>query len=179
LGGKKVGIKQMDFKAHAIYSLQRSRWIISELIESLQNDDDWFFQANPKTNHALWIVGHLGLADNMFASRFRPDTADKPDGWDELFWFGSEIQSREAYPAIDAVRQYFASRRENLISVIESLTEDDLSGPAPSPEERSPIAGAPNIGHLLVFAAQHEFMHTGQFTIIHRALGNPPLFAPN
>ena len=166
----------MDQKAHIGYMLGRSRWMTEQLLESFKTDDDWFYQPHPQANFALWIVAHLGLADNAFASRFRPDRGSKPDGWDELFWFGSELKDdRSAYPSPAEVLAYFKERREVLLSVVEELTEDELNAEAPGPDERSPIAGAPNLGHLLMFAAYHEGVHTGQLTVAHRGLGHKPI----
>jgi hypothetical protein len=149
------------------------------LIAALKSDDDWFYQAHPVANHPLWIVGHLALADNLFASKFRPDTGHKPEGWDELFWFGSEISDdRQKYPPPQDVVAYFRERRENLLRVLDELSDTELAAPAPSAEERSPIAGAPDMGQLFLFAAYHEGMHSGQFTVAHRGLGNSPLLHP-
>lgn len=168
----------MDLKAHAKYSLERARWMTEQMIESFKTADDWFYQSHPKANHAMWIVGHLGLADNMFLSRFQEELANKPDGWDDLFWFGSELKDRSAYPASDEVLSYFRVRRETLMKVVAGVTDEQLSAPAPGPDEMSPIAGAPCIGHILLFAAYHEGMHCGQLTVAHRGIGNDPLFAP-
>ena len=170
----------MDLKEHAKYALQRARWITEQLLESFQTEDDWFYQCHPTANHAMWIVGHLGLADNSFTSRFREQLADKPAGWDELFWFGSELQSdRGVYPSSDEVLTYFRNRRETLLSTIDDLTDDELQAPAPPAGEMHPVAGAPCIGHILLFAASHEWMHSGQLTVARRGLGHTPLFAPS
>ena len=73
----------MDLREHAKYGLMRTRWLTNTVMESLQSEDDWFYQIGPKSNHAIWICGHLGLADNMFLSRFFEDRATKPDGWSQ------------------------------------------------------------------------------------------------
>jgi uncharacterized damage-inducible protein DinB len=167
----------MDFKAHATHLLGLSRRITEGVIAALKSEDDWFFQAHPTANFPLWIVGHLALADNMFVSRFRPQLATKPEGWDELFWFGSQHKSeRSTYPPPEVVVAYFRERRQTLLKVLADVTEDELNGPAPPAGQRSPIAGAPCIGHLFLFAAAHESLHGGQLTIAHRGLGHPPLF---
>ena len=167
----------MDIKAHARKSLETSRWLMESIIETLK-DDDWFYQAHDKANHPLWIIGHLALADNMFGSQFREDKASKPDGWDDLFWFGSELKERSAYPAVDEVLAYFRDRREMFLAVLDDVTEEELAAPAPPEGAGSPIAGAPCIGHLFLFAGVHEAVHFGQLTVAHRGLGNPPLFTP-
>ena len=169
----------MDLKAHAKYALESSRRLIEGALADFKTREDWLHQSHPKANHAMWIVAHLGLADNMFASRFRPDVASKPDGWDDLFWFGSQLQEDASlYPPEAEVLAYFRDRREVLLKVLDELTEDELAGPAPGPDERSPLAGAPCIGHAFIFIAYHEGIHTGQLTVAHRGLGRPPMFGP-
>lgn len=168
----------MNFKAHALNSLNTARRMTETVLEQFKNDDDFFYQTHPNANHALWVIGHLALADNMFASKFRPETENKPDGWDDLFWFGSQIKDKAEYPSPREVLVYMKERRENLLNVIEQLSDEELAAAAPSPEERSPIAGAPNIGQLFLFAAYHEGIHFGQLTVCHRGLGNQPVYQP-
>ena len=169
----------MEFKTQARYALETSRWFTERILENFTEDDHWFYQVHPRANHALWIVAHLGLADNMFASRFREDQASKPEGWDELFWFGSELKDdRSAYPSADDVLAYFRERREVLLDVLDNVTYEELSAEGPPKDAPSPIAGAPSIGHLFLFCARHESIHAGQLTVAHRGLGNAPMFAP-
>ena len=151
----------------------------TSLLEDFGPKSDWLQQSHPGTNHALWITGHLALADNLFASKFRPEVDHKPDGWEELFWFGSQVTGEtDRYPEPEAVRQYFDGRREILISVLKELSLAELSQPPPPAHARSPIAGAPNIGQAFFFIAYHEGMHSGQLSVIRRGLGHQPLYRP-
>jgi hypothetical protein len=59
--------------------------------------------------------------------------------------------------------------------VLDEVSDKELRGPAPAAGERSPLAGAPSIGHGFIFVAFHEGMHSGQLTVAHRALGNAPV----
>lgn len=161
---------------HARYGLMFSRRLTEGLLACFKTRQDWLFQVHPKANHAMWIAGHLGLADNGIIKRFRPDAASKLEGWDAIFWFGSQVSAESSrYPAEAEVLEYFRERRAKLLAVLEELTDAELAAPAPAAGERSPIAGAPNIGQLFLFAATHEGMHAGQLTVAHRALGHPPL----
>ncbi len=165
-----------DLKAHAKHLLNRARSITNTMLESFETREHWLYQVHPGANHAYWIVAHLALADNLFATTFAPGTGHKPDGWDELFWVGSQVRSDGAgYPSLEELKSYFADRRQNLLAVIEDVTDEQLAAPAPEPGARSPIAGAPNMGQLLLFAPQHEFLHTGQLSVTRRALGHTPL----
>ena len=147
----------MNLREHAKSMLKRSRGLLESIIESFHSEDDWFYQAHPKSNHALWIVAHIGLADDSFISKFRPDWKNRPDGWDELFWFGSELSADTGiYPSSDEVLAYTKERRETLLKLIDAVSDEELNADAPAATERSPIAGAPCVGHWFLFAAFHE-----------------------
>lgn len=167
----------MDFKAHAKQALGTSRGLIEGVLEAFKTPADWLYQSHPKANHATWIIGHLGLADNAFIGNFREDLKQKPDGWDDFFWFGSELRAdTSVYPGSEELLGYFRERRETLLKVLDECTDEQLNAPAPT--EGSPIAGAPNIGHYFLFAAVHEGVHFGQLSVAHRGLGNGPMITP-
>ena len=169
----------MDLRENAKYALEHQRSFTEQILSAFTTRDHWLFQTHPKANHAMWIVGHLGLADNMFISRFREEVVEKPAGWDDLFWFGSELKTDQSvYPAHQEVFAYFQDRRRTLLKVLEDVSETELAAPAPAADEPSPIAGAPCMGHLFLFASRHEAIHAGQLTICHRGLGNDPLYTP-
>lgn len=166
----------MELRDHARHLLQFSRKFTEGLLASFKTPEDWVFQIHPKVNHAMWITGHLGLVDNSFIFRFRPDRGRKPEAWDQLFGFGSQPQPRvDVYPPVAEVQSYFRERREALLAVLDEMSEEELRAPAPAPGERSPIAGAPSIGHGFIFVAYHEGLHSGQLTVAHRALGHAPV----
>lgn len=169
----------MDLKAHAFSSLKLARRLTSAMLADFNTLTDWIYQAHPDANHALWIIGHLGMADNAFISKFRPKLAEEPDGWKDIFWFGSQPNPNiKKYPPIDEVLEYFDGRRVVLLEVLEDLSMDELSAPAPPAEAQSPLAGAPNIGQVFFFIAYHEGMHSGQLSIARRGLGHSPLYQP-
>ena len=122
-------------------------------------------------------MGHLGLADNAFISKFRPRLSDEPEGWKDKFWLGSEpVADAKFYPPIDETLEYFDQRREQLLAVLSDLSLEELAEPAPPADSPSPIAGAPNIGQVFFFIAYHEGMHCGQLSIARRGLGYEPLY---
>lgn len=166
----------MELRNHAKFALDAARRLTESVLEAFVSRDDWLFQVDPHVNHAMWITGHLGLADNAFAAKYRPDGSKKPAGWEALFWFGSDLRPADAYPEVEEVRAYFQDRRRHLLSVLEEVSDDELAAPAPT--ENSPIAGAPCLGHIFLFAAYHEGIHCGQLTAAHRGLGNRPLYQP-
>lgn len=166
----------MPIKENILYSLDQSRKMLEGLIDSMNSREDWLHQAHPSANHPLWVVGHLGLADNMFLKRLDPDAGDDRD-WDDVFWFGSEIHSESAkYPETNEVVDYCRERREKLLKKIESLPDDFFDSPTP---DEGMFADAPNMAQMLLFISYHEGIHSGQFTIAHRGLGHEPMYKPN
>lgn len=166
----------MEIRDHARHALAFSRRLTSGLLASFKKPEDWVFQIHPKANHALWIAAHIALADNSFIGRFRPDQANKPQGWDELFWQSSEPKTDATlYPPADQVLAYFHERRLTLLQLIDEATDEQLSAPAPPAGAKSTLAGAPNIAHSFIFISQHEALHAGQLTVAHRALGHAPI----
>lgn len=166
----------MEPRDHARHALTFARRMSEQLLASLKTPDDWVYQVHPKANHALWIAAHVALADNSFIGKFRPALAHKPGGWDELFWSKSQpTNDVSRYPNSEEVLAYYRERRETLLRVLDELSDAELQASAPPEGARSPLAGAPNMGHAFIFAAQHELMHAGQLTVAHRALGHAPL----
>ncbi len=169
----------MDLKSHAKSSLISARRLTKSMLADFNTLHDWFFQTHENANHALWIVGHLGLADNAFAAKFRPRISREPDGWRDLFWFGSQpTHNPKEYPPVDEVLDYFDDRRDVLLATLDDLSLTELEQPAPPAGTQSPIAGAPNIGQVFFFIAHHEGMHAGQLSVARRGLGHNPLFQP-
>lgn len=169
----------MNIKAHAISSLKLSRQLTKNMLADFNTLNDWFYQPHENSNHALWIAGHLGLADNAFASKFRPKVGKEVDGWKDVFWLGSQPTSNpKDYPPIDEVLDYFEDRREVLLNVLNEVSLDELMKPAPPEGSGSPIAGAPNIAQVFFFIASHESVHCGQLSVCRRGLGHSPLIQP-
>lgn len=166
----------MSIKANIIFSLNQSRRMLEGLIDAMKSPSDWTYQACPNANHALWVVGHLGLADNMFLSRIDESAGNKPEGWDELFWFGSEVHAEaDKYPSPEEAVAYCRERRETLLAKIGTLPEEFFGQPTP---DEGMFADAPNMASMLLFIPYHEGIHTGQFTIAHRGLGHEPMYKP-
>lgn len=166
----------MSIKANVVYSLNQARKMTESLIERLESPSDWLAQPCDKANHPLWVIGHLALADNMFAASMSGGEKSFPKGWSELFWFGSEVHSEASkYPPAEEVLKYFREQRERLLEVLDGLSDEFLAGPTP---DDGMFEDAPNMAQMLIFASFHEGIHFGQFTVAHRSLGHSPLFQP-
>ncbi len=162
----------MSVKEQFKAGLDFSRNYTSGLFANFETDDEWVFQVHPKANHALWCLGHIAYADNFFISLIDAEKAKANKFFSEVFGKGSEpVSDISKYPALEEVMAFFNERRETLLSVIDSLSEEDFD---------KAIEGEigdrfPTVGAVCSTAIWHETLHAGQASIAHRGLNKSPV----
>jgi uncharacterized damage-inducible protein DinB len=162
----------MSIKQRLKAQLKQARNYSEGLLASFHTPEQWTHQVHPRANHALWFAGHMGVVDNFLISVIDRERAQPREGFQETFGMGSQPTSDPAkYPAPEEVLAYMRDRRQALLALLESLTEEDLSNPTPT----GTPAFLPDYGSLFQLAAWHEGLHSGQVSVAHRALGNPPI----
>ena len=57
-------------------------------------------------------------------------------------------------------------------AIVDGLSDEELEKPMPEKFQRF----GPDVAHLFAFLPSHWTMHAGQWAIIRRKLGKPPLF---
>ena len=163
----------MSMKEQFQAGLQFSRSYTTGLFDKFESANEWVYQAHATANHALWCLGHIAIADNFFTSLIAPEKAMVPDGYSEAFGKGSEpVNDASQYPAPEEVKQFFNDRRETLLAVLDSMTEEDFAKPTPGEAANT----FPTFGAVFGAAIWHETLHAGQTSIAHRGLNKSPLF---
>lgn len=162
----------MSHKQRLEQQLTRARQFSEKLLAAFQTPDCWVHQVHPRANHPLWFAGHMGVVDNFMISLVAPQRVAPRPEFQERFGVGSQPSGNLAdYPPVDEVLAYMRERRATLLDILDGLSDDDLNRPTPK--------GAPDFlsdfGAVFQAAAWHEGLHTGQVSVVHRALGNPPL----
>ena len=156
----------------AAAQLKGSRQFLLGLIETLSNDQ-LMTRAGGVGNHAIWIMGHIAFADDLFVSEFRGEPSCLPEGHVEQFGQGSVPNERLSdYPSRDEMMERLATSRDRAIQWVESLDGDAVWQEAP--ESIRPIS--PNAIDSAFTLAQHEFLHAGQLATVRSSLGMKPLF---
>jgi hypothetical protein len=163
----------MSLKERLKRQLIAARQSSEGLLADFKTPEQWVKQVHDGCNHALWFAGHMGISDNFFISVVAPDQALKQSGMETSFGMGSQPTNRITdYPAVASVLGFMRERREKLLSVLESMTDDDLARPTP--------AGTPDflsdVASVFEMAVWHEGMHSGQLSVTRRALGFKPRF---
>lgn len=162
----------MSLKQCLLRGMIGARKFSEEMLAQFKTTEQWLHQVHPNANHALWFAGHMGVIDNFFLSIVAPEKARDEPGFRDMFGMGSQPTGRaEAYPPVDDVLAYMRDRRQTLLSALEAMSDEDLNRPTP--------AGTPdflsNFASVFETAVWHEGLHSGQVSLAHRALGNPPL----
>lgn len=133
------------------------------------SDEDWMRRPHPACNHLNWQVGHLIHSEHEmmqgisampplptgFADRYRKETQTSSRAAD----FCRKVELLAAQKA----------QRAGTLAILDRITEADLDKP-------TGIDYAPSVGALLALIPAHWLMHAGQWVIVRRELGRPPLF---
>jgi hypothetical protein len=154
------------------HGLTSARKFSEGMLKNFHTPEQWLHQIHPKANHALWFAGHMGVTDNFFLSIVAPDKVRDEPGFSEKFGMGSHPTGNAAdYPPVEQVLGYMRDRRQTLLAALAAMNEEDLNQPTPqgTPDFLS------NIASVFETAIWHEGLHSGQVSMVHRALGNPPL----
>ncbi len=156
----------------AVTQLKGSRKFFHKLIGTL-DDSQLLVRAGGKGNHALWIMGHLALADDVFVSAFREEPSCLPEEHGKLFAPGTApLDDTAAYPNRQELLQRLATARVRMLAWVKTLEGDAAWQPTPEPLAKI----APDAISTAYTMVKHESIHTGQVTCIRASLGLPPLF---
>jgi uncharacterized damage-inducible protein DinB len=154
--------------------LTGARRMTERLLADFHTPEQWTKQVATQCNHALWFVGHMAHTDNFMISILDPAQSKKADGFAERFGTGSIPTPNPAdYPPSDEVVSVMRERREKLLSILKTLSEEDLAKPTPkgTPEF------IPDYASIFETVVWHEGLHSGQLTVLRKVLGLPPVMA--
>jgi hypothetical protein len=131
-------------------------------------DKELLHRPDPKCNHINWQVGHLISSEHQMIEAVAPNSmpALPADFAEKYADDGSQFCCKEELLAA------FHQQRAATLAVLEKCQDADLDKPSPE----SMQAYAPNVGAAFSMQGSHWLMHVGQWAVIRRQLGRPPLF---
>lgn len=162
----------MSTKDCLTHQLTAARKMTERLLADFHTPQQWTKQVASQCNHALWFAGHMAHTDNFMISILDPSQAQKVVGFAERFGTGSVPTPKpEDYPPPDEVVSVMRERREKLLSLLSTMSDDDLAKPTPkgTPEF------IPDYAAIFGTVVWHEGLHSGQLTVLRRVLGLPPV----
>lgn len=163
----------MSISAHIRSSLELPDMVVRMYLEDL-TDDDLFVRPLDGMNHLAWQLGHLISGENFHVSQVCPGSMPPlPDGFSDRH---TKETASEDDPSRFLTRQDYlqlmAEQRSGTLAALDSLTDEQLQQPSPE----SIRYFGPTVGSVFAGESAHWMMHAGQWAVVRRKLGKPPLF---
>jgi hypothetical protein len=163
----------MDSRQALKTSIVGGQNIVEAYLDDL-TDADLLVRPVPGTNHIAWQLGHLIASEHDMMEQIRPASMPPlPGGFSEKH--KKEAAKSDDPKAFFTKAQYLDAmkqQRTGTLAVLEKLSDAELDQPAP---ER--LRGfLKSVGAVFSMQGTHWMMHAGQWAIIRRKLGRPPLF---
>jgi hypothetical protein len=138
------------------------------------SDADLMVRPIPGTNHIAWQLGHLIAAEHGMLEGVSPGSMPKlPAGFGEKH--SKETAASDNPKDFLTKAEYLTlakEQRAGTYAILDKLGDDDLDKPGPEAMR----SYCPTIGSIFTMQGTHWMMHAGQWPIIRRKLGKPPLF---
>ena len=137
-------------------------------------DEEMMQRPHPDCNHIKWQFGHLIASENQIINGVLPGSMpDLPQGFaDRYSKETSTSDDASSFDSKEDLLKLYQQQREAALSKLESLSDDDLSAEGPEAMK----SYAPTVGAAFDLLGGHWLMHAGQWAVIRRQLGRPPLF---
>lgn len=160
----------MNAKDAIKVSIDMGQMISLEYLKDL-TDKELLHRPAKGANHINWQLGHLIESENQmgnlavagsmpplpagFAEKYSKDTATSDDG--------SKFLKK------DELLKVFEKQRAGTLKALASVSDADL-------DKSTGLDWAPTVASLFSMAGTHWVMHAGQWAVVRRQLGRPPLF---
>jgi hypothetical protein len=161
----------MDIKQAIAATMTHSDFLVNGYLSDI-TPQELLARPCPASNHIAWQLGHLIASEHHLVERAAPGKMDPlPAGFAERHKKttaasndASAFLTKEEYLSL-------AKRvRANTLRALEQLSPADLDKPATQVPPFCKTAA-----DVFLFIGGHWLMHAGQWSVIRRTLGRPPL----
>jgi hypothetical protein len=143
------------------------------LTEGLEGDD-WLFQPRPGLQHALWLCGHVAVAQEHLVFQRCLNRQVLDPGFAEHFPIGGPIKSAQEHdwPAPAEVRVAMDQMEVAVEEAMKGMTDEFLAEPAFGKDGTRHPHYDTKLG-AMSHVIRHEAFHAGQLATLRRLLGKP------
>ena len=163
----------MDARDALKISIGMGRMISMSYLEDL-TDEEMLHRPSEGCNHVNWQLGHLIASENHLVEAVCPGVMPAlPDGFAEKY--SKETATTDDASALltkEELLGVFEEQRTATLAALDKQTDEDLAKDSPE----SMRAFAANVASIFEMQGSHYLMHAGQWAVIRRQLGRPPLF---
>lgn len=137
-------------------------------------DEDLMVRAVEGINHLAWQLGHLISSEHWMIEQVCPGSMPPlPEGFAEKHKKETATSDDPAaFLKKDEYLKAYAEQRAGTLKALDSLSDDDLDKEGPESMKRI----CPTVGATFSMQPVHWLMHAGQWAVLRRKLGRPPLF---
>jgi hypothetical protein len=162
----------MDIKHGIRSSLAQADTVVSSYLADL-TDAELLVRPLPECNHIAWQLGHLINAERYVLNKLAPGKIEPlPEGFEAAHAKErAKVDDASKFLAKDEYLRLAAGVRRQTLGLLENMSDADLQQ---SVEKMPPMVK--NVADLFFFISMHWLMHTGQWAVVRRKLGRPPLF---
>lgn len=162
-----LGGKTMQLKEAIQFALTVSDGAVMNTIDEMGSAPTTFPTVNGGC-HPLWVLGHLTLVEGMISEVLFGEENPVAE-WQQYFGESSEaVADPNAYPPFAVVRAKYRELRQKNLSILESLTQEDLDRPTLAPPKGREREFA-TWGQSFLVLALHQAMHRSHVTDARRA----------
>lgn len=154
-------------------SLELPEFVIRSYLEDL-SDAELLIRPAPDMNHIAWQLGHLIASERDHVEAMFPGTMPKlpKDFADQHSRETSCSNAAQDFLLKHEYLELMRIQRCGTVSVLQELTDAQLMQEAPE----SLRYFGPTVACVFSGEASHWMMHAGQWAVVRRKLGRPPLF---
>jgi len=137
-------------------------------------DEQLMQRPHPECNHLNWQMGHLIAAERMMIEGVAPGSMPAlPEGFAERYSKETDkSDDANAFDTKEELLRVYQEQRAGTLAALSKLSDEELDNPSPE-AMRSFV---PNVGGMFSMQGSHWLMHAGQWAVLRRQLGKPPLF---
>jgi hypothetical protein len=163
----------MSVALHIRQTLELPAMVVRMYLEELA-DEDLFVRPYGAMNHIAWQLGHLIAGENFHINQISPCSMPPlAEGFRERH--SKETSSSDDRSLFCTKAEYLRlmhEQRAGTLQVLEGLSDAELLEPSPE----SLRYFGPSVGTVFSGESAHWMMHAGQWAVVRRKLGKPPLF---
>ena len=159
----------MQTKEALQFALTVSDKAVMSVIDQMSDDPTKFPTPNGGC-HPLWVLGHLTLIEGTIPAVLFGEE-NPVAGWYKHFGENSEpVDNAGVYPSFAEIRKKYIELRAKNLTLLASLSEDDLDKPTKAPPQGREHEFA-TFGRSFLTLAIHQAMHRSHVTDAFRAAG--------
>ena len=137
-------------------------------------DADFLHRPHPNCNHIAWQIGHLIVSEHRMIEGSVPGSMPEiPEGFSEKYTADTTgFDETSSFHGKQELLALFGRIHAATLAALTLLSDDDLDRPA----AENIRSYAPTVGAAFSLQGTHWLMHAGQWAVIRRQIGRPPLF---